>query len=303
MPGKPPRTAGRPRATIDLFGPAAEDERVARLQAHDGLPAHAAPISRSMSRCTQLAFALATATPHRARGRGSPAYRSSQDRVGFCRIARRKVRRSGRPSSADDVRDADSGSLAAASFNPPSTTRRAAGKSPASASPPAGPRRGGARRRAGRRRATGAHSPANVRARSARLAIRSGKAASILPRSTVARWATRRWWTRHDHIAAVDDAGRMKSEAPGRSATLTGTLRCARDRGRPDRPPPCRSRRTPRRSLEIRPAASTCTTAPAARTVAALRSAGPIATTTTLRPATSKNSGRYFTERAPAAPR
>ena len=46
------------------------------------------------------------------------------------------------------------------------------------------------------------------------------------------------------------------------------------------------------------------TAAPAERTVAALRSAaGPLPTTTTLRPATSKNSGRCFTARAPAAPR
>ena len=191
-------------------------------------------ISASMSRCAQLARPLRFPTEissasRRARERIAGGTRSS------CRIASascsnraaRRVRRSGSPGPAptmwampvtDEVLRAESSS--------PSTTRRAPALSPASASLPAGPstiRRQKARRSAGWE-INALACLRKVCARSARAPIRSGSAASILPRSTVASVG---------EAPPVDTAtttsprstiaGRMKSQSAGRSATFTGT--------------------------------------------------------------------------------
>ena len=204
---------------LDLLAAAAEDERIARLQAHHGLAgAHAADqlgVDRRPASSSRWPLRLPTATSsasRRARARTAGGTRSScrmasaslQELRGLAASADRdrpgRRRRYGRCRTGASRRRAASSSLKAA--------RRAPASSPASASRAAGPstsRRQKARRRAGST-ISALTWARKVAASRARAPMRSGSTASMRPRRMVGqrrRGAAGR--DRHHDVVAVDD--------------------------------------------------------------------------------------------------
>ena len=227
--------------------------------------------------------------PARHRGGRGPGWRAAPGRragwrrppAGAARPA--SVRRSGSPGPAPTMWAMPTGAIwRRAASSSPSAVRRAPASSPDSARRAAGPstrRRKKARRRAGS--AIRAFTCARkVVASRARAPMRSGNAASMRPRRTVASVGE----APPVEIATTTPsrstmAGRMKSHSAGRSATFTGTPADLATfwaaASRSASPVAMKAAAAPRKSaLETVGETTRCTSAPAERTRSARRSGG-----------------------------